>query len=33
MRLLLDTDAFLWWVADDPALSATARDAIADLRA
>jgi PIN domain nuclease of toxin-antitoxin system len=24
-RLLLDTHAFLWWVGDDPRLSATAR--------
>ena len=30
MRLLLDTHAFLWWVADDPALSASARTAIAE---
>jgi PIN domain nuclease of toxin-antitoxin system len=30
MRLLLDTHTFLWWVADDPALSAQARDAIAE---
>lgn len=30
MRLLLDTHAFLWWVTDDPLLSATARAAIAD---
>jgi PIN domain nuclease of toxin-antitoxin system len=29
-RLLLDTHAFLWWLTDDPALSAAARDAIAD---
>lgn len=28
MRLLLDTHAFLWWQADDPRLSSTARDAI-----
>jgi PIN domain nuclease of toxin-antitoxin system len=30
MRILLDTHAFLWWVADDPALSASARTAIAE---
>jgi PIN domain nuclease of toxin-antitoxin system len=30
MRLLLDTHALLWWWADDPQLSATARAAIAD---
>ena len=29
MRLLLDTHALLWWLADDPALSGGARDAIA----
>jgi PIN domain nuclease of toxin-antitoxin system len=29
VRLLLDTHAFLWWVADAPALSARARRAIA----
>lgn len=29
MRLLLDTHAFLWWVADAPELSAKARQAIA----
>ena len=29
MRLLLDTHALLWWLADDPALSETARTAIA----
>ena len=28
MRLLLDTHAFLWWVADSPALSTRARRAI-----
>ena len=28
--LLLDTHALLWWLADDPKLSAPARDAIAD---
>ncbi|MBN9510440.1 MAG: type II toxin-antitoxin system VapC family toxin [Alphaproteobacteria bacterium] len=30
MRLLLDTHAFLWWLAGDEALSAAARAAIAD---
>ncbi|HSM91504.1 MAG TPA: type II toxin-antitoxin system VapC family toxin [Anaeromyxobacteraceae bacterium] len=30
MRLLLDTHAFLWWVADDAALSRAARKAISD---
>jgi PIN domain nuclease of toxin-antitoxin system len=30
MRLLLDTHAFLWWVADDDRLSRVARAAIAD---
>lgn len=30
MRLLLDTHAFLWWVAGDTALSPAARAAIAD---
>ena len=30
MRLLLDTHAFLWWVADDPRLSDRARSLIAD---
>lgn len=29
-RLLVDTHALLWWLTDDPALSATAREAIAD---
>lgn len=29
-RLLLDTHAFLWWIADDPRLSPAAREAIAD---
>jgi len=32
MRLLLDTHTFLWWLADDPSLSAKARSAIADGR-
>lgn len=30
MRLLLDTHAFLWFVAGDASLSASARNAIAD---
>ena len=30
MRVLLDTHALLWWLADDPALSPQAREAIAD---
>jgi PIN domain nuclease of toxin-antitoxin system len=30
MRVLLDTHAFLWWVADEPRLSAKARAAIAN---
>jgi PIN domain nuclease of toxin-antitoxin system len=30
MKLLLDTHAFLWWVAGDPQLSDRARDLIAD---
>ena len=30
MRLLLDTHAFLWWLAGDEALSQAARAAIAD---
>lgn len=30
MRLLLDTHAFLWFVTDDPQLSATARALIVD---
>ncbi len=29
-RFLVDTHALLWWLTDDPALSAAARDAIAD---
>lgn len=32
MKLLLDTHAFLWWVADDERLSARARRAIGDAR-
>jgi len=31
VRLLLDTHALLWWLIDDPPLSAAARGAIADL--
>ena len=30
MRLLLDTHALLWWLADDPQLGERARDQIAD---
>lgn len=30
MRLLIDTNALLWWFADDKALRQPARDAIAD---
>ena len=30
MKYLLDTHALLWWFTDDPRLSATAREAIAD---
>ena len=30
MNLLLDTHAFLWWIAGDPVLSRPARTAIAD---
>lgn len=30
MRVLLDTHAFLWWLAGDPKLSLAAREAIAD---
>jgi PIN domain nuclease of toxin-antitoxin system len=30
VKLLLDTHAFYWWCLDDPALSLTARTAIAD---
>ena len=32
MRLLLDTHAFLWWIADDARLSKRARSAIASRR-
>ena len=31
MKLLLDTHALLWFLADDPRLSATAKSAIEDL--
>jgi len=30
VRLLLDTHAFIWWIADSGRLSATARNLIAD---
>lgn len=30
MRLLIDTDALLWWLSDDPALSDVARQAMAE---
>ncbi len=30
MKFLLDTHTLLWWLADDPLLSKTARDTIAD---
>ena len=30
MRLLLDSHAFLWWLAEDPQLSTGARQAVAD---
>lgn len=30
MKLLLDTHALLWWLADDARLGAQARDAVAD---
>lgn len=32
MRVLLDTHAFLWWITDDPQLSAHARRIIGDGR-
>lgn len=32
MRALLDTHTFLWWNTDDPRLSRTAREVIADGR-
>lgn len=30
MRVLVDTHAFFWWTVDDPKLSRTAREIIAD---
>jgi PIN domain nuclease of toxin-antitoxin system len=30
MKVLLDTHAFIWWVTNDPQLSQTAKDTIAD---
>ena len=30
MKLLLDSHAFLWWLAEDPKLGAGARQAVAD---
>jgi PIN domain nuclease of toxin-antitoxin system len=30
MKLLLDSHAFLWWLAEDPKLKAEARQAVAD---
>lgn len=30
MKVLLDTHVFLWWIGDDPSLSNTARQVIAD---
>ena len=30
MRLLLDTHAYLWWLADDPRLSDAARSVLSD---
>ncbi|MCC5844193.1 MAG: type II toxin-antitoxin system VapC family toxin [Verrucomicrobia bacterium] len=30
MRALLDTHAFLWWIADSPSLSKRAREVVAD---
>jgi PIN domain nuclease of toxin-antitoxin system len=32
LRVLLDTHAYLWWLADDPDLSYEARDLLADPR-
>jgi len=32
MDVLLDTHALLWWLSDDPALTKSARKAIADTR-
>jgi PIN domain nuclease of toxin-antitoxin system len=29
-RLLVDTHALLWWLTDDPSLSSSAREALAD---
>jgi PIN domain nuclease of toxin-antitoxin system len=31
-RILLDTHALLWWLADDPALGAAAREIVAEPR-
>lgn len=31
MRILLDTHAFLWWISNDPQLSAQARSLIEDV--
>ena len=31
MKVLLDTHAFLWWIADDPKLSFRAREMISDI--
>jgi PIN domain nuclease of toxin-antitoxin system len=31
LRLLLDTHTLIWWLAGDPSLSASAREAVADL--
>ncbi|MCY7333005.1 MAG: type II toxin-antitoxin system VapC family toxin [Pseudanabaena sp. CAN_BIN31] len=30
MKVLLDTHTFLWWVADDPQISVTAKNIIAN---
>ena len=30
MKVLVDTDAFLWWITDDPRLSLRAREIFAD---
>ena len=32
MKVLLDTHAFLWWIADDPRISSSASEIIADGR-
>ena len=32
MRFLLDTQVFLWWIADDPRISSSASEIIADGR-